>query len=624
MALRLALKGATRLGSVFAGSSAIFLTYQYAQGGPFDAKLEPEVPGLEEPPTRSQQVEKLKSTRDFDVLVIGGGATGAYTALDFVLRGFTVALVEKDDFGGNGLSASTRHVDAGLRDLGFTYGRKNVEQWQLYRDSVRERSILLRQAPHLCSVQSVLTPCYTYRQVVGTWLRMKVQDLVDISTHGFIGSSHFVSAAETTNICPTISSNLRNGRKLAGSISRNEVQVDFQRLPLTVALTAALHGAVVLNHAAVPALKRDGSGKISGATILDKETGREVQVNAKAVVLAVEDQTDILTESSNDGKPLELRRSEDASITLAQYYAPREAGIMLQRTEHSPPVIVLPWNGVAVAERVLDPSVSGEDLSRTSTQEAHDVLNTVDSSCAVSIRKQEVKAVMPGTRLMKSSVLKGKETIYSSRTVAVSLDGLVTVIGDKLSNSRLTAKNAVAMTLQTNEELRGAEDDCRTAMVKMLGSHGWDPSYFVFLLHTYENTTVPQVSGRTVEMRQSKMSVPCAKHIASTYGDRGFRVAQLMTQGFGRQLISSTPVTEAEVIHAIRDEMATTVSDVIARRTRLAYFDASSCRNTLTHLVQLMGEQLKWSRQRRDAELQASQKLLDVMDPNRTVFNEHP
>eukprot|EP00188_Purpureofilum_apyrenoidigerum_P003373 Plantae.Rhodophyta-Purpureofilum_apyrenoidigerum.ctg34982.p1 GENE.Plantae.Rhodophyta-Purpureofilum_apyrenoidigerum.ctg34982~~Plantae.Rhodophyta-Purpureofilum_apyrenoidigerum.ctg34982.p1 ORF type:complete len:625 (-),score=105.45 Plantae.Rhodophyta-Purpureofilum_apyrenoidigerum.ctg34982:1-1875(-) len=622
MALRLLFKGASRVSGVVVGCSSGFLLYQYAQGGPFDTKLEPEVASLEEPPTRSQQIEKLRSTKIFDVLVVGGGSTGTFIALDFALRGLSVALVEKDDFGADGLSASTRHIDAGLRDIGFTYGRQNVEQWELYRDSIRERSILLRQAPHLCSVHSVLTPCYTYREVIGTWIRSKLHDLVDISTHGFIGTSHFVSAAETLSLCPTISSDFRNGRRLLGSISRMEAQVDFQRLPLTVALTAALHGAVVVNHAAVTTLKKDATGKVSGAAVLDKESGRELEVDAKAVVLAVEDQSDVLTESSDSGKPLEMRRSLNGSLTLAQYYAPMEAGVMLQRTAHSPPVIVLPRDGVATAERIHDSSIREDELSRTSGQEAEDVLNTVDSSSAVSIRKQEVRSVMPGTRLMKSMKVKGKETIFSARTVAVSLDGLVTVVGNKLSNARLTAQKAVATVLDSNEDLRGHVRECKTAMVKMVGSYGWDPSYFVFLLHTYENITVPQMSGRNVEMKQSKLSVPCAKHIASTYGDRGFRVAQLMTQGFGRHLIAGVPVSEAEVIHAIRDEMATTVADVVARRTRLAYFDANSCRNALAHIVQLMGEQLKWSRQRRDEELQASHKLLDTIDPNCIVFHE--
>lgn len=202
------------------------------------------------------------------------------------------------------------------------------------------------------------------------------------------------------------------------------------------------------------------------------------------------------------------------------------------------------------------------------------------------------------------------ERISGSHRVIIDEDGLVSVAGGKWTTYRRAAEDTVDAIVEREPSLQTSAGPCLTTMVRLVGSHQWEASHFTFLLQNYGKIRYPKMEGRHVVMVDTDLDLDVAKHLSASYGDQAYRIAALATQGFGKRLIEPYPVLEAEVIYALRHEMATTVVDLIAQRTSLAYLDSHACIESLPKIVQLMGEQLGWSHARRESELKTSREFL--------------
>ena len=228
--------------------------------------------------SRTQHLEQLKSGRHFDLLIIGGGATGCGIALDAATRGLKVALVEKNDFSEGTSGRSTKLVHGGVRYLELAIKKFDRDQYQLVRDGLRERHLLLRNAPHLSNRLALVTPLYRWLDVPYVFSGLKLYDLLSGKRH--IGHSRLLSRNEALRRVPTL-----KAEGLKAGVLYYDGQFHDARMALSLALTAEQHGATICNHVAVTRLLKE-NGKIAAAELTDSLSGERWQLNARGVINA--------------------------------------------------------------------------------------------------------------------------------------------------------------------------------------------------------------------------------------------------------------------------------------------------------------------------------------------------
>mmetsp|Transcript_821 Transcript_821/g.1238 ORF Transcript_821/g.1238 Transcript_821/m.1238 type:complete len:275 (+) Transcript_821:506-1330(+) len=216
--------------------------------------FEVDAPPLERPPSREDQISKLTSGEQFDVLVIGGSALGSGVALDCALRGLKVALVEDDDFASSSTSPSSFGIGGGFQYITRAYRNMDPIQIGSLVSWIHEKYLMIKLAPHLAEVMPVTVPCYSFKEVIWNWFKDMTVNSIARSMRSSIGTSRFVSASEVQRMFPAFAMKTSRGKVLRGSILREEVVSDEARFVSSLALTASLHGATVANHVEVKQL----------------------------------------------------------------------------------------------------------------------------------------------------------------------------------------------------------------------------------------------------------------------------------------------------------------------------------------------------------------------------------
>ncbi|CAB4037496.1 glycerol-3-phosphate dehydrogenase, mitochondrial isoform X1, partial [Paramuricea clavata] len=271
-------------------------------------------------PSRQIQLQRLKETAEFDVLVIGGGATGCGVALDAVTRGLTTALVEKDDFASATSSRSTKLLHGGVRYLQKAIFNLSYEQFKLVTEALHERANMLRSAPHLAQPLPIMLPVYTWWKVPYFWTGIKMYDV--IAGKQLLHSSYFVGQKKALELFPTL-----KRKDLCGGIVYYDGQQDDARMNVSIALTAARRGASVANHTEVIHLLKkkviqDDIEKeiVCGARVRDQLTREEWNVHAKCVVNATGPYTDDIRKMDDASTPNICQPSAGVHIVLPEYY----------------------------------------------------------------------------------------------------------------------------------------------------------------------------------------------------------------------------------------------------------------------------------------------------------------
>lgn len=542
--------------------------------------------------------EAKKTGPDLDILVIGGGATGSAAALDASLRGLSVGLVERDDFASGTSSRSTKLIHGGVRYLEKAFFQLDPGQLKLVFEALHERAIMLSQAPHLTAPLPTLLPCYKLWEVPFYWVGLKAYDLVAAFGHGLLYMSKFVSAAEAMRQFPTISHKSFDGERLRGSIMYYDGQMDDARFNVGVALTATLYGAAVANHTEVIHLIRGdapaegGEAPVVGARVRDNFTGSEFDVYAKAIINATGPFTDsVRAMEDNKANPM-IVPSAGVHITLPSYYSPDGMGLIVPKTKDGRVVFMLPWLGRTIAG-TTDSSTEITALPAPHEDEVSFILDALADYLRIEVRPQDVCSAWSGIRplAVDPDADKGStQNILREHAVHVSPGNVVTITGGKWTTQRAMGEAAVDKAL----EVAGLKaEKCRTAWVKLLGGHKYDNSNFTFLSQQY------------------KVDVEVSKHLSRAYGDQAYKVAELAERGLGKRLVEELPVLEAEVVYCVKNEYCCTATDFLARRSRLAFLDAEGSRRALLRVVELMGQELGWSRSRKSDEMATANKFLD-------------
>ncbi len=533
---------------------------------------------------RDATLGRLAAER-FDVLVIGGGITGAGAALDAASRGLRVALVEARDLASGTSSRSSKLIHGGLRYL-------EQFDFKLVYEALRERDLLVSKlAPHLVKPVSFLYPLYkkvVERPYVGAGLVL--YDAME-GTRRPVPHHRHLSARGALRRAPALSP-----ERLAGAMLYYDAQVDDARHTLTVARTAAAHSAVVATRASAVDLLRGADGiRVTGARVRDEETGREVSVTADVVVVCAGVWTDLVHELAGVQAGYRVRMSKGVHIVVPRAAVQADTG-MIVRTDKSV-LFFIPW-GERWIVGTTDTDFSGDRDEPIATEEDVEyILSAANRVLARPLTRADVIAVYAGLRpLVTATEGNGsKPTTKLSRehVVDVPVPGLASIAGGKFTTYRLMARDVVdAAVADLGREVPASVTD----RVPLLGADGL--------------AAVQPAAGRLAE--DYGVSRGCVEHLLGRYGSLAEEVLGLTRAdpGLARPLAAGHPYLRAEVAYAVTHEDALHVEDVLMRRTRLYIESADSGTGAAADVSVIMGRLLGWSRRRRAAETRRYKELV--------------
>lgn len=501
------------------------------------------------------------TSRHFDVLVVGGGATGAGIALDSATRGLSVALLERADFSEGTSSRSTKLLHGGVRYLELAVKRLDRAQFRLVRDALHERYTLLKLAPHLSNTIPLVTPLYSWLELPYYWVGLKAYDL--FSGAGYrIGASRLLGREETLRRLPGL-----RGEGLRGSVMYFDGQFDDSRMNVALVRTAEANGAVVLNHAEVTQLHVT-NGRVSGASFVDRVTGNSHDVQARVVINATGPFVDQVRKMEDPTAEDVLTASSGTHIVLAGDLLPNGSGMLIPKTDDGRVLFLLPWQGHTLVGTTDNPAVAQADPKAPEEDVAY-LLDYLGRYMQRTFTKDEVLSTWVGYRpLVKPKKSVSTASITRDHHIEVSSAGLVTITGGKWTTYRLMALDALDRALESAGMSAGPS---RTAETPLVGAEGYGPGLAADLSTRFG------------------LDEAVAVHLARSYGGEAVAVLDMgRERGLLERLHPGHPYLEAEVRFAKEREHAVTADDVLERRLRLGFLDraaAESVRNRVDELL---------------------------------------
>ncbi|KAK5645639.1 hypothetical protein RI129_004103 [Pyrocoelia pectoralis] len=545
-------------------------------------------------PTRDEQIKSLQ-TESFDVVIIGGGATGAGCALDATTRGLKTALIEADDFASGTSSRSTKLIHGGVRYLQKAIMQFDIEQYRMVKEALHERANMLTSAPHLAHPLPIMLPVYQWWQVPYYWFGIKMYDLVAGSKT--VKSSYLLSKKSALELFPML-----RGDKLVGAIVYYDGQQDDARMNLAIAVTATRHGATVVNHVSVTGLRKsvNESGKevLSAVHVRDEITGKQWTVPTKCVINATGPFTDSIRKMDNPTIKEICSPSSGVHIVLPGYYSPEQMGLLDPSTSDGRVIFFLPWQKQTIAGttdlpcKVTHSPKPTEDEITFILSEVKNYLNP-----DVEVRRGDVMSAWSGIRPLVSDPNKADtQSLARNHIVHVSESNLVTIAGGKWTTYRSMAEEAIDAAVEACN-LKPTSTKSQTDGLLIEGAHGWTPTMYIRLVQDF---------GLECEV---------AQHLAKSYGDRAFAVAKLAALTgkrwpiIGIKLHPEFPYIDAEIRYGVR-EYAMTAVDMIARRLRLAFLNVQAAEEALPYIIKIMGEELSWSEAEKAKQLKTATEFL--------------
>lgn len=515
------------------------------------------MPGLM---NRARSLDRLDGG-DFDILVIGGGATGLGTAVDAAVRGYRVALLEQADFAQATSSRSTKLIHGGVRYL-------RQGNMALVRQALLERARLLRNAPHLVEPLSFVIPAWSWWQAGWYGAGLKVYDALA----GRLGlqRSRWVSRAEVRRLIPDL-----RGNGLRAGVWYQDARFDDARLAVHLAMTAHDHGAVLANHTRVTALVKSG-GRVAGVRALDQETGSEFKVRARVVVNATGVFTDQVRRLDDAAAGPMVTASQGVHLVLSGSWLPEGTALMIPKTSDGRVLFAVPWR-----DRVLlgttDTPVSEVRLEPRPLEEELDfLLEHARLYLGPTVWAGDVRSVYAGLRpLVRARGIASTSRLARDHVVVESSSGLLTVTGGKWTTYRKMAEDVVDRAAgSAGLPLRA----CGTADLPLHGAAGWSEG---------------------------------DDGLERAYGGDAAAVRALMDgdPDLAQPLHPDLPYVRAEVVWQARHEMARRVEDVLARRTRALVLDAKAALESAPLVARLMADELGFDVQWQAREVAAFREL---------------
>jgi glycerol-3-phosphate dehydrogenase len=533
--------------------------------------------------TRPAYLERLAQDR-FDVLVIGGGITGAGVALDAAARGYSVALVEKIDFASGTSSKATKLVHGGIRYL-------PQFDFALVHEALVERGLLVRNAPFLVRPLAFVLPLYqNARRPVGVpitppkgyglgqmlnmglWMYDLMAGRLNVARH------RRLSATKALALTPALRS---NGLKEA--FLYYDAQTNDTRLTVAVLRTAAQRGAVITNYTEVIGFTR-ADGKLNGAQVRDVLSGHEFTVTARHIINAAGVFAERVEALSGDESKVSIEPSKGIHLVVARERVQiSDTALVLPETDDGRILFVIPWGARAVIG-TTDTGTGDLDDPEASPQDIAYLLDHVNRYMDVNLSGDDILSVYAGYRPLVKSKEARAANLSRTHVVLQENNGMVTIVGGKLTTYRRMAQD----TMDVIAKRDGMPIAHPTERLPLAGAVAW------------------RDAQREIEVRgrQLGLSQPVIEHLAFNYGSNARGVLDVIAEdpSLREPIIPDLPYLRAEVIYACRGEMAQTLEDVLARRTRIILEDRDRGAGVAADVAAMMARELGWAAERVNAE----------------------
>lgn len=515
-------------------------------------------------------------TQTFDILIVGGGATGAGILLDATTRGLKAALVERGDFACGTSSRSTKLLHGGVRYLERAVLDLDRGQYDLVKEALQERAILLKIAPHLARHLALLTPLYSRLEVPYYLTGLKMYDW--LANDDQTPKSRYVSPSLAMQHCPMLRS-----EGLRGGVIYYDGQFDDARMNISILLRAVELGAAAANYTGVTALTKE-AGKITGVDAIDHLTGQTFQIRARAVINATGPEADALRHLDDATLEPMMRASSGAHIVLDRKFAPSEMGLLIPKTEDERVLFLLPWMGHTLVGTTDNPAAV-EPNPQATDRDVQYILRQLAKYFSIEVKPSDVRSRWSGLRpLVQPGASVSTAKISREHTIEHLPSGLLTIAGGKWTTYRRMALETVDEAIRVHgfKPPRASQ----TETVHVAGGAGYDAQLALRLHENYG------------------LALTSCKHLCLSYGDRAERICELaQKQGF-RALIPDAPYLEAEVAYAALFESARASIDVVARRMRLAFVNEKAARLAFGRVQETLSETLGWDEKQRQADRQ--------------------
>lgn len=503
----------------------------------------------QQPWIRKQQRNQMIN-QQFDVLVIGGGATGAGVFLDALSRGLSCALVDMQDFTAGTSSRSTKLVHGGVRYLEQAVKELNFKKYQLVKDALHERRNMIKMAPHLAWPLNIVTPVKQLWGLPYYRLGLGVYDF--LAGDQSLGPSKIEHKEQLKKLCPNLKL-----EQLKGGVSFYDGQFDDARYGIAMIRTGLEMGGHALNYTEVTQLCKT-HGQVSGAQCVDKITGERFTLQARSVVNCTGPWGDSLRQMADEHAQPMLTVSSGIHLVIQQNLLPEGRGVLIPETDDGRVIFMLPWLGKTLigtsddaAEITASPEVSEQDISY--------LLKTCNEWLAQPIERGDITAAWAGLRPLVSRQAKSTADLTRDHVIVFEA-GMATLTGGKWTTWRKMAEDCIDQLVQQHGL---TARHCGTEALHLVGAQGDTLAAKHTLAHLPEDIQ---------------------QHLWQAYGDR---TPMVLRCGSEQRLLADEPIIDAEIHWIIHFEGACTVDDILNRRLRIGMLD-----ETKTEKLRVIVEQI--------------------------------
>jgi glycerol-3-phosphate dehydrogenase len=517
------------------------------------------------------RAEALQSIagQSFDVCVIGGGATGSGCALDSQLRGFRTLQLEAADFASGTSGTSTKMAHGGVRYLEEAIRRLDPREYRVLQRALHERIHMLRNAPFLTGTRHFITPCFSRLEVAYFEIGLKLYDW--IAGRDGLAPSRFIPRAETLRLIPTLAAD-----RIVGSVAYTDGQFDDARYNITLVKTFAAAGGKALNYARVVAFEKATNGKIEAAEVEDRIGRRRFTVRARVFINATGPYADVLRRMANPAAPPRMRLSKGIHVLLPLDVLSSEEALLVPKTEDGRVLFAIPWQGRLLAG-TTDDEAKLDDPLEVKKEEVAYVLRQLNGYLARPVTPGQVVSATAGLRPLVSSG-KSSDTKRLARDHVVERDpesGLISILGGKWTTYRAMAED----TLDAAQKYLRGGGQCSTLEHPLVGSQNYTADYWQTLVEEFGVTEIT------------------ARHLAQKYGACAPDMLGLVKKepDLAQPLVEGLAPIRAEAAFAARNEMATGIEDVLARRIGLQLYGWLDALRAAPTVAEVLARELGWT-----------------------------
>ncbi len=509
-------------------------------------------------------------SKQYDAIIVGAGATGCGIALDFASRGYKTLILEQNDFCESTSSRSTKLVHGGVRYLEAAVKKLDNAQYTLVKEALQERYRLLKNAPHLSSRLTLITPVYKWWELPYMFIGLSLYDF--ISGKKGLGRSKIVSRKKVLQDFPHIK---KEG--LVGAVEYYDGSFNDARLAVSLLKTAQDYGCECKNHHKVEGFLYE-DGKICGVKVYNKIEDKKLEFSAPCIINATGIFSDETTKLDNKDAKKRLELSSGIHIVLDKKYLPNNKGLMIPKTKDGRVLFILPWMDKCLVG-TTDESTSLSEHPEVSDKDIEYILEHLKIYFDMDIDKSEILSSWSGIRPLVAANSDDTASLVRDHTIFSSASGLISIVGGKWTTYRKMAQDLVDTAIK---QCGLAKKDCITKDLKIYGSQN------------YKKTSTDDA---------------LMQYLYSMYGDKAEDVANTCEKEI---LHKDYMHSKAELLYCIREEFVKKPLDFLVRRSSLALIDTKASLEVLDRVVDIMKDELKWSEEKAKQELEEAKHLLQT------------